>query len=138
MVKLTHAHIVTSSTTWAARSRHPPPMNNPYDVAGRLGYTSWRYSFLAKRAVKMIPHEPQPPWSWKASKGSSYLNFSARRLHEIRTTADTTPHMQAAHGSTTEHPAVMAANPPSRPLHTSVTFQCPASNLKKRGLLGLD
>ncbi|KAF4351596.1 hypothetical protein F8388_003249 [Cannabis sativa] len=31
--------------------------------------------------------------------------------------------MIAAHGSTTEQPAVMAANPPRSPLHTSVTFQ---------------
>ncbi|RDX75642.1 hypothetical protein CR513_44451, partial [Mucuna pruriens] len=35
------------------------------------------------------------------------------------------PHTIVAHGSTTEQPAVMAAKPPSKPLHTSVTFQCP-------------
>ncbi|KAF7837395.1 hypothetical protein G2W53_005877 [Senna tora] len=41
-------------------------------------------------------------------------------LHDINTTAATNPHMIAAHGSTTEHPAVMAANPPSNPLQTGI------------------
>ncbi|PKI41381.1 hypothetical protein CRG98_038267 [Punica granatum] len=43
----------------------------------------------------------------------------------MRTQAATNPHTIAAHGSTTEHPDVMAANPPRRPLQTSVTVQWP-------------
>ncbi|BAT85591.1 hypothetical protein VIGAN_04315400 [Vigna angularis var. angularis] len=46
-------------------------------------------------------------------------------LKPISTQAATNPHMIAAQGSTTAHPPVTAANPPSKPLHTSVTFQCP-------------
>ncbi len=44
----------------------------------------------------------------------------------MRTHAETKPQMIAAHGATTEQPAVMAAKPPNRPLHTSSTFQCPS------------
>jgi hypothetical protein len=50
------------------------------------------------------------------------FNFSANRLHEIKTTTATKPQMIAAQGSTTEHPVVIAANPPSKPLQTLVTF----------------
>jgi hypothetical protein len=50
------------------------------------------------------------------------FNFSANRLHKIKTTVATKPQMIATQGSTTEHPAVIAANPPSKPLQTSITF----------------
>ena len=73
----------------------------------------------------MMPQAPQPPWSWAASSGSSNFSFSASLLQEMRTTAATNPQIMAAHGSTTEHPLVMAAKPPRRPLQTSVTFQWP-------------
>ncbi|KAK9025768.1 hypothetical protein V6N11_038625 [Hibiscus sabdariffa] len=42
--------------------------------------------------------------------------------------------MIAAHGSNTEQPKVMATEPPSRPLQTSVMFQCPIKILYQKGL----
>ncbi|CAI9771209.1 unnamed protein product [Fraxinus pennsylvanica] len=125
MVAVTHPIITRIWIICAANSLPPPPMNNPYGRPGLPGYTSFTYFSVANNAVKITPHAPQPPWSCAASSGSSNLTFSASLLHPISTSAATNPHIIAAHGWTTEHPAVMAAKPPNNPLQTSVTFQCP-------------
>nr|GLL42747.1 hypothetical protein VIGAN_04315400 [Ipomoea trifida] len=125
IVTVVHPIITTIWTACAANSFGPPPRIRPCGRPGRPGYTSSTYLDLAKRAVNMIPHAPQPPWSCAASKGSSYWSFSASLLQAMRTHAATKPHTTAAQGSTTEQPLVMAANPPRRPLQTSVRFQLP-------------
>ncbi|GER55888.1 P-loop containing nucleoside triphosphatehydrolases superfamily protein [Striga asiatica] len=117
---------------WAHRSRYPPDNHQDLDHVGRQQSppTSHKQPVRPARPprvnlVHITPHAPHPPCSCAASSGSSYPTRSASRLHPIRTSAATNPQITAAHGSTTEHPAVMAAKPPRSPLQTSVTFQCP-------------
>lgn len=68
---------------------------------------------------------PHPKWSWVASRGSSNLSLAEIMLPMMSTHEAPKPQMMAAQGSTTEQPAVMAAKPPRRPLHTSVTCHTP-------------
>ncbi|KAL2539963.1 Uncharacterized protein Adt_00941 [Abeliophyllum distichum] len=86
-------------------------MNNPYGRPDLPGYTSFTYFSVTNNAVKITPQAPQPPCSCAASSGSSYFTFSASLLHPISTSAATNPHITAAHGSTTEHSTVIAAEP---------------------------
>nr|GMD73101.1 Sharpin like [Ipomoea batatas] len=83
--------------------------------------------FGAGDLTKPPPPPAAEPWltPFGLFKIVIIVSISAMAGKAMRTHAATKPHTTAAHGSTTEQPLVMAANPPRRPLQTSVRFQLP-------------